>query len=315
MPPVFGVGVRYQRAPSKRSARAFSTPEVSAPASGCPPMNRLSAPRAAITSRLTEPTSVTAHSSSAASSASATRPGSAITGAAQKTICAPSTASERVGGAESIAFSSRARSTRLRSGSNPVTSASSLARAASPIDPPIRPTPRTAIFMASVFAPLSHSGAEAVERQHGGVPVHAGVRDGLAVDQVAVGFEVLAPRDQEGLHHHADDRAVPGCDLIRDLADDLRLALVVLPAVVVGGVDDDSLRQAGTAELGQCVRNIRGVVVRRSLPATQDHVAVGIPLRVEDRRSAADVDAGEGVRPGGGSHGVHRQLDAAGGAV
>ena len=34
------VGVRYQRAPSNRSARAFSTPEVSAPASGWPPMNR-----------------------------------------------------------------------------------------------------------------------------------------------------------------------------------------------------------------------------------------------------------------------------------
>ena len=34
--PVVGVGVRYQRAPSKRSARAFSTPEVSAPASGMP---------------------------------------------------------------------------------------------------------------------------------------------------------------------------------------------------------------------------------------------------------------------------------------
>ena len=37
------VGVRYQRAPSNRSARAFSTPAVSAPASGCPPMKRSSA--------------------------------------------------------------------------------------------------------------------------------------------------------------------------------------------------------------------------------------------------------------------------------
>ena len=39
-PPERSVGVRYQRAPSKRSARALSTPDVSAPASGWPPMNR-----------------------------------------------------------------------------------------------------------------------------------------------------------------------------------------------------------------------------------------------------------------------------------
>ena len=40
VPCVFGVGVRYQVASWKRSARARSTPAVSAPASGCPPMKR-----------------------------------------------------------------------------------------------------------------------------------------------------------------------------------------------------------------------------------------------------------------------------------
>ncbi len=35
-------GVRYQTAPSNRSARACSTPAVSAPARGCPPMKRSS---------------------------------------------------------------------------------------------------------------------------------------------------------------------------------------------------------------------------------------------------------------------------------
>ena len=53
------VGVRYQRAPWKRSARAFSTPAVSAPASGWPPTKRSSSPSAATSSRLVEPTSVT----------------------------------------------------------------------------------------------------------------------------------------------------------------------------------------------------------------------------------------------------------------
>ncbi len=44
---MLGVGVRYHRAPSNRSARAFSTPDVSAPASGCPPTKRGSSPSAA----------------------------------------------------------------------------------------------------------------------------------------------------------------------------------------------------------------------------------------------------------------------------
>ncbi len=54
-------GVRYQSAPSNRSSRACSTPAVSAPASGCPPMKRGSRPASA-TARLVEPTSLTTQS-------------------------------------------------------------------------------------------------------------------------------------------------------------------------------------------------------------------------------------------------------------
>ena len=43
-PLVVGCGVRYQVAPSKRSSRACSTPETSAPASGWPPTKRSSVP-------------------------------------------------------------------------------------------------------------------------------------------------------------------------------------------------------------------------------------------------------------------------------
>src|SRR5919201_2034638 len=56
MPEVVGVGVRYQVAPSNRSARAWCTPAVSAPASGCPPTKRGSA-WAATTARFVDPTS------------------------------------------------------------------------------------------------------------------------------------------------------------------------------------------------------------------------------------------------------------------
>ena len=54
-------GVRYQVAPSNRSSRACSTPAVSAPARGCPPMKRSSATPASAMARLVEPTSVTTH--------------------------------------------------------------------------------------------------------------------------------------------------------------------------------------------------------------------------------------------------------------
>ena len=64
-PEVVGAGVRYQVAPSNRSARACSTPAVSAPASGWPPTNRGSS-CAATTARLVEPTSVTTQSPGAA---------------------------------------------------------------------------------------------------------------------------------------------------------------------------------------------------------------------------------------------------------
>ena len=49
----------------------------------------------------------------------------------------------------------------------------------------------------SGFAPLTDSRAQTVERQHRRVPVDAGVGDRLAVDQVAIRFEVLAARHQE----------------------------------------------------------------------------------------------------------------------
>ena len=113
------VGVRYQRAPSKRSARALATPAVSAPASGWPPTKRPSAPSAATMSRLVEPTSVTAASGPRRSSAAAASSGSRPTGAAQKTISAPSTAAATESVAVSAAPVASAASRVAGSGSKP----------------------------------------------------------------------------------------------------------------------------------------------------------------------------------------------------
>src|SRR5829696_146928 len=318
MPPVLSVGVRYQRAPSKRSARAFSTPEVSAPASGWPPMKRLSDPSAAITSRFTEPTSVIAQSSPAAARASAATPGRAVTGAAQKTTSAPTTASAAFPAGSSIASSCAARSSSSRSGSKPATSAPSLWRAASPTEPPIRPTPRTAIRIGPVsagLAPLPHRRGEPVEGQDGVVPVHAGVGDRLAVDERLAGLEVLAPGDEERLHHHADDGAVARGELVGNLADHLGLALVILAAVVVRGVDHHPLGEPRRAELVEGLAHRVSVVVRRGASAAENDVTVLVPLGVEDRRGTADVDARERVGRGSRANRVDRELDAPGRAV
>ena len=143
IPDVRSVGVRYQVAPAKRSARAWSTPDVSAPASGWPPTKRGSS-RPATISRLVEPTSETTHSGPATASAASTVSGSAPTGAATNTRSASHTASARDSAGASIAPRSRAASSTPGAGSHPVTRACARSRAASPMEPPISPTPTTA---------------------------------------------------------------------------------------------------------------------------------------------------------------------------
>jgi len=93
------------------------------------------------------------------------------------------------------------------------------------------------------------------------------------------------------------------------------LLLRVLAAVVVGGVDDEALRQPGDAERDQRVLDLGHVVVRHPVAAAQDDVAVGVAGGVEDGGRAGVVDAGEGVLGGGGADRVDRDLDVAVGAV
>src|ERR687892_280595 len=136
-PSEFGSGHRYHAAPWNRSARACSTPAVSAPAIGWPPTKRGSSTSA---SRLcfVEPTSVTAQPGPAAASAP--------TGAQAKQSSAPSTASATEPASRPMA--PRSSATRSRSGSRPyptTSTSSTYSRAARPIEPPISPTPRTAM--------------------------------------------------------------------------------------------------------------------------------------------------------------------------
>src|SRR4051795_3434064 len=250
-------------------------------------MKRSSSPTASTSSPLVEPTSVTTVSGPEAASASRACCGSAATGPAQKTTSAPSQASATEPAPRLIAPSSTARASRSGLRPLPTTSASSRRRAASPIEPPIRPPRRTAIFMdegaASEAAPRLHRGSEPLQRRDGVLPVDTGVGDRLAVDQLLAGDEVLPPLDQERLQHHADDRLVPVRHLIGDVAGGEELLLWVLAAVVVGGVDPQPLRLPGDAERHQRVFDLGRVVVRLPVAAAEDDVTVGIAGRVQDR--------------------------------
>ena len=110
----------------------------------------------------------------------------------------------------------------------------------------------TAIACA-VATQLSTRARQAVEHLDGGLPVHAGVGDRLAVRERRAGVEVLASGDQEGLEHDADDGIAAVRDLPRHIVRHNGLAVGVLAAVVVGDVDDHALGQPGGAQLRERV--------------------------------------------------------------
>ena len=248
-------GVRYQVAPSKRSSRACSTPAVSAPASGCPPTKRSSA-AAAASSRLVEPTSLTTQSAAAAASASATVAAQRRRrGRDEHRLGAGDRLREvarRLDRSRPARAPARGRAGRGRSRD---TSASARARAARPIEPPISPTPRTAIRIRSARRRLRRGGVasadglrEALEHLDGRLPADAPVGDRLAVAQLAVRAQVLAAR-RAGTTPASRRRSRgsrPRSGRPRRLPP--RLALGVLGAVVVAQVDHHASRQPGGLE-------------------------------------------------------------------
>ena len=221
------VGVRYQRAPSNRSARAFSTPEVSAPASGWPPMKRGSSPRAAIASRLTEPTSVTAVSSPAASSASRGQLGQRPDrrraedhlGAVDRLghrLASGADRAQLLGSRQQLGVRVEARDlgVELAAGRQPDRAADQPDAEDGDLHPG-----------RSVLSSLADRAGQPVQRQHGRLPVHAGVGDRLAVDHLGPGLEVLAcPRPGTTPASPRRSHRLPAAIWSAISADDLRLA-------------------------------------------------------------------------------------------
>ena len=137
---VAAVGVRNHVAPWKRSARAFATPRASDPHTGWPPTKR-GLDAAADTSRdFVEPTSVTAHPSPVAATVCSTSAGRWTTGPHTTATSASATAPSSVSSTRAAAPRSRPTRRRRDPGRTPTTSSPRPA-AASPIDPPMRPSP------------------------------------------------------------------------------------------------------------------------------------------------------------------------------
>jgi len=82
-------------------------------------------------------------------------------------------------------------------------------------------------------------GRQGLEHGHRRLPADAGIGHALPEDQGA-GPRLLAARDQEALQHQPDDPPLAGGDPLADLGDHHRLAAMVLPAVAVAGVDEET---------------------------------------------------------------------------
>ena len=258
-------GVRYQVAPSKRSSRACSTPAVSAPASGCPPMKRSSAPRLRDGALGRADVADHAVRGPAAASAARDRVARARRRAPRRTRPRrPRRRSRRLGAPRR---SRRARAPARApspSGSYPRTLAPARSRAASPIEPPISPTPRTAIRIRSALrrprpggAAIADGAGQALEHLDGRLPVDAAVGDRLAVAQLDARRRSWRPATRNDSSITPTIASLPARDLRADLGRHVRLALGVLAAVVVAEVDHQALaagrrRRAARAPPRRC---------------------------------------------------------------
>src|SRR5690606_22594604 len=163
----------------------------------------------------------------------------------------------------------------------------------------------------------AHGLREAIELRGGGVPVDARVGDRLAVVEL-VGLaegQVLTSRLDEALEHQSDDALLAGLDALGDIGDDVDLLVVVLAAVAVARVDDDTLGQTGLAQAGHGVGHGLGVVVRAGAAAAQDDVAVRVADGLDERGLTVEVGAGEDVAGRCGAGAVDRDLHVTFGGV
>ena len=168
--------------------------------------------------------------------------------------------------------------------------------------------------------PASLQPTPLLDRVGGAAPTpaagRAGVGDALAVFQlgrVVAGAELLRARVQVALRHHAEDAAVAGLHLLRDVAPPATGARAA--CCCWRGCSRPSARCGSRPPPAPCrPRHLGGVVVGR-LAAAQDDVAILVASGLDDGGLAVLGHRQEVVRAAGGLDGVDGDLQVAVGAV
>src|SRR5690606_22068470 len=103
------------------------------------------------------------------------------------------------------------------------------------------------------------------------------------------------------------------------VAEDLRLASVILVAVTVATVDHDQttslITRTKRLEHDLCVGDVRFGVVGTGGAPPQDDVNMGVTCGLDDGSATFLVDPDEGVRRPSGNHGIERDLKTTVGRV
>lgn len=128
----------------------------------------------------------------------------------------------------------------------------------------------------------STASARRVQQLLGTIPRHACVGDRLAVFQLVERRGLLIARLEEAFHHDAENALFAGRDACGDFFDHFGLAHLVLAAVAVRGIDDQTMLawsgSLGSLEIRQRLGHGSGIVVRTMRGTTQHQMAVGIAL-------------------------------------
>ncbi len=127
------------------------------------------------------------------------------------------------------------------------------------------------------------------------------------------------PRLEEAFHHDAKDALLAVSDTVGDLLDHFGLADLVLAAIAVRRIDDESMLartgRLGRLQVGQRLRHGCGIVIRTMRGTAQHQMAIRIALRLRGNHAAVEVDGQEVVFERGRETGIGRRLDRTVGGV
>jgi len=153
-----------------------------------------------------------------------------------------------------------------------------------------------------------------VQHLNGGLPVDTGISNANTVleSRGAILRDILLATVNVRLDHHTSDGAVAGDQLLANRVDDLRLVEVVFERVSVRAINHDArfILRTGLLEGISSSLDVSGVIVRTLRATSEDDMDVLVTGGLDDGSEAIFGNAHEGVRVGGGLHGINGDTDA-----